>query len=61
MTTGTIIVLVILGLLWVWIAYEIHIAPELDDDGNIKIDITEEDINNDLYCLYEEEGETESN
>ena len=50
-----ITITVIFALFWVWIAYEfykaplvddyeMHIAPELDDDGNIKIDITEEDL-----------------
>jgi len=29
------IVVGILLVLWLWIAYEIHIAPEVDDDGNI--------------------------
>ena len=42
------------ALLWVWIVYEMHIAPEIDDE-HIKIDITEEDINDDLNCQYEGE------
>ena len=44
MTIGTAIVIVFFALLWGWLIYEMHIAPELDDDGNIKIDITEEDL-----------------
>ena len=54
MTIEMIIVLVIFALLWVWIVYEMHIAPEIDDE-HIKIDITEEDINDDLNCQYEGE------
>lgn len=63
MSTGAIIVFIILGLFWVWIIYEIHIAPEIDDEGNIiykddlKIDITEKDINGDLNCMYGEDEE----
>ena len=30
-----IIVLVIFALLWVWIVYEMHIAPEVDENDNI--------------------------
>ena len=41
---GNKILIVFFALLWGWIIYEMHIAPELDDDGNIKIDITEEDL-----------------
>ena len=57
MTTKGIIVLVIFALLWVWTVYEMHVAPEVDDNGNIikdkmKFDITEEDINGDLNCMY---------
>ena len=44
MTIGTTLVIVFFALLWGWLIYEMHIAPELDDDGNIKIDITEEDL-----------------
>ena len=63
LTTGSIIVLIVLGIFWVWIVYEMYMAPEVDDDGNInykdeiKIDITEEDINGDLNCQYEGEEE----
>ena len=45
-------------LLWVWIAFEIKNAPEYDENG-IKIDITEDDINNDLNCMYGKDGEEE--
>ena len=38
-------------LLWIWIAFEIKNAPTYDENG-IKIDITEEDINGDLNCIY---------
>ena len=44
MTIGTTLVIAFFALLWGWLIYEMHIAPELDDDGNIKIDITEEDL-----------------
>ena len=63
LTTGSIIVLIVLGIFWVWIVYEMYMAPEVDDEGNIiykndiKIDITEEDINGDLNCQYEGEEE----
>ena len=45
-------------LLWIWIAFEIKNAPEYDENG-IKIDITEDDINNDLNCMYGKDGEEE--
>ena len=45
-------------LLWVWIAFEIKNAPEYDENG-IKIDITEDDITNDLNCMYGKDGEEE--
>ena len=54
MTIGTIIVLVIFSLVWLWIVYEMYMAPEVDNNGNIiekndvNIDITEEDIMGDL-------------
>ena len=54
MTIGEIVVIVVFALIWGWIVYEMHIAPEINDD-NIKIDITEEDINDDLNCQYEGE------
>ena len=62
MTTKGIIVLVIFALLWVWTVYEMHMAPEVDEKGNIikdkmKFDITEEDINGDLNCMYGKEEE----
>ena len=64
MDTGAIIVFIILGLFWVWIVYEMYMAPEVDNEGNIiykddlKIDITEEDIMGDLGCIYKgDEGE----
>ena len=44
MTIGTTLVIVFFALLWGWLIYEMHIAPELDDDGNIKIDIKDEDF-----------------
>ncbi len=63
MDTGAIIVFIILGLFWVWIVYEMYMAPEVDNEGNIiykddlKIDITEEDINEDLKCMYGQDKE----
>tara|TARA_B100001778_G_scaffold192437_1_gene158637 strand:+ start:1759 stop:1959 length:201 start_codon:yes stop_codon:yes gene_type:complete len=63
MDTGAIIVFIILGLFWVWIVYEMYMAPEVDNEGNIiykddlKIDITEEDINEDLNCMYGQDKE----
>ena len=45
-------------LLWIWIALEIKNAPEYDENG-IKIDITEDDITNDLNCMYGKDGEEE--
>ena len=64
MTIGTIIVLVIFSLVWLWIVYEMYMAPEVDNNGNIiekndvNIDITEEDIMGDLGCIYKgDEGE----
>ena len=48
MTIGTTLVIVFFALLWGWLIYEMHIAPELDDDGNIKIDITEEDLDKEV-------------
>ena len=63
MDTGVIIVFIILGLFWVWIVYEMYMAPEVDNEGNIiykddlKIDITEEDINEDLNCMYGQDKE----
>ena len=63
MDTGAIIVFIILGLFWVWIGYEMYMAPEVDNEGNIiykddlKIDITEEDINEDLNCMYGQDKE----
>ena len=64
MTIGTIIVLVIFALVWLWIVYEMYMAPEVDNNGNIiekndvNIDITEEDIMGDLGCIYKgDEGE----
>tara|TARA_S200000501_G_C20711472_1_gene694191 strand:- start:489 stop:689 length:201 start_codon:yes stop_codon:yes gene_type:complete len=63
MDTGVIIVFIILGLFWVWIVYEMYMAPEVDNEGNIiykddlKIDITEEDINEDLKCMYGQDKE----
>ena len=35
MDIGTIIVLIMFALVWLWIVYEMHMAPEVDDDGNI--------------------------
>ena len=35
MDIGTIIVLVMFALVWLWIVYEMYMAPEVDDDGNI--------------------------
>ena len=35
MTIKGIIVLIIFALLWVWTVYEMHVAPEVDDNGNI--------------------------
>ena len=35
MTTGEIIVLVVFALIWGWIVYEMHIAPEVDENENI--------------------------
>ncbi len=35
MTTGEIIVLVVFALIWGWIFYEMHIAPEVDENDNI--------------------------
>ena len=58
MTIGTIIVLAIFSLVWLWIVYEMYMAPEVDNNGNViekndvNIDITEEDINEDLKCMY---------
>tara|TARA_B100002019_G_C21252595_1_gene592019 strand:+ start:1417 stop:1563 length:147 start_codon:yes stop_codon:yes gene_type:complete len=35
MSIGEIIVIVIFALIWGWIVYEMHIAPEVDENGNI--------------------------
>jgi hypothetical protein len=35
-------------LLWIWIAFEIKNAPEINDN----FDISEKDINDDLSCMY---------
>ena len=66
MNIGTIIVLVIFALVWLWIVYEMYMAPEMDNYGNIikkndvNIDITEEDIMGDLDCIYKgDEGKEE--
>ena len=32
---GWKITFIILGLVWLWIVYEIHMAPEVDEYGNI--------------------------
>ena len=34
-TTEALVVLGIFALVWGWIVYQIHIAPEVDDDGNV--------------------------
>ena len=39
-TTEAIVVLAIFAIFWGWLIYEIHIAPEVDDNYNI----TKEDI-----------------
>tara|TARA_Y100001972_G_scaffold104198_1_gene130975 strand:+ start:2444 stop:2599 length:156 start_codon:yes stop_codon:yes gene_type:complete len=39
-TTEAIVVLAVLAIFWGWLIYEIHIAPEVDDNYNI----TKEDI-----------------
>jgi len=59
-TTEAIVVLGVFALSWGWIIYEMHIAPEVDDKGNVvkpksEFDITEEDINGDLKCMYGQE------
>ena len=35
MSIGEIIVIVVFILIWGWIVYEMHIAPEVDENGNI--------------------------
>jgi len=35
MNIGVIITIVIFAAIWGWIFYEMSIAPELDDEGNI--------------------------
>lgn len=35
MSVGTIMVIVIIAAVWGWIFYEMRIAPEMDDEGNI--------------------------
>ena len=35
MSIGEIIVIVIFALIWGWIVYEMHIAPEVDENNNI--------------------------
>jgi hypothetical protein len=35
MSVGTIITLGIIVAIWGWIFYEMRIAPEVDDEGNI--------------------------
>jgi hypothetical protein len=35
MSVGTIITIVIIAAIWGWIFYEMRIAPEMDDEGNI--------------------------
>ena len=39
-TTESIVVLAVFAIFWGWLIYEIHIAPEVDDNYNI----TKEDI-----------------
>jgi|TARA_R100001509_G_C4803983_1_gene194078 hypothetical protein len=39
-TTEAIVVLAVFAIFWGWLIYEIHIAPEVDDNYNI----TKEDI-----------------
>ena len=34
MTIGTIIVLVIFALVWLWIVYEMYMAPEVDNNAD---------------------------
>ena len=35
MSVGTIITLIVIALIWGWIFYEMRIAPEVDENGNI--------------------------
>ena len=35
MSTGAIITLIIIAAIWGWIFYEIRIAPEVDNEGNV--------------------------
>ncbi len=35
MSVGVIITIVIIAAIWGWIFYEMRIAPEVDDEGNI--------------------------
>lgn len=35
MTAGEIVVIIMFALIWGWIIYEMHIAPEIDENGNI--------------------------
>jgi len=35
MSVGAIITIVIIAAIWGWIFYEMRIAPEVDDEGNI--------------------------
>ena len=47
-TTEAIVVLAVFAIFWGWLIYEIHIAPEVDDNYNItKADIDLKDTCND--------------
>ena len=35
MSIGEIIVIIVFALIWGWIVYEMHIAPEVDENDNI--------------------------
>ena len=51
-TTEAIVVLAVLAIFWGWLIYEIHIAPEVDDNYNItKEDIDLKDTCNTYECI----------